>query len=474
VRWEYYPIYSHDNYGAVRYDPASHNILVGGEGGVPWDTGASASWANFGPRFGAAYRLGERTVIRGGYGITIDPDNMRNQRNQYPSIVNQDYSPANSYQFINYAGVAGSDGATKVNLTDGIPTPTFPNISVGTIKPSTTPSPTTYLPTVGTATFPANFDRGYYQSWNLFVQREITSSTMIEAGYVGTHGVHIDMGVNVNGAAANGGNAGRLLAPYLITDLNMYEPFGSMTYNGLQTQIRQRIGNSFFGASYTYSKTINNMNGDNNDATLWRTFPLNVAVDKSVAGFDRTQVLQVYYVWELPFGHGHKLVSEGVGAWILGGWQLSSEISRFSGLPFTIASGASANAPGQTNSAIQIDSTVQILGGHDPNHPYYDGTAFINPAAGTLGTTGRNILRGPGLFNINQSITRTFAFKEDKLKFQLVGEAYNLTNTASYSNPGGSCCWSTTNGVTKYNNFAVVTSTASVPRYLQVGGYIRF
>ena len=109
--------------------------MVGGEGGVPWNTGASASKKGFAPRIGAAYRLNEKTVIRSGYGISIDPDNMRNQRNQYPSIVNQVYQPANSYQFISYAGVPNSDGSTQVSLADGIPLPTFPIISTGTIKP---------------------------------------------------------------------------------------------------------------------------------------------------------------------------------------------------------------------------------------------------------------------------------------------------------------------------------------------------
>ena len=475
LRWEYYPIYSHDHYGAVRYDPVSHNILVGGMGGVPWDTGASANKKNFAPRIGAAYRLGPKTVIRTGYGISIDPDNMRNQRNQYPSIVNQDYSPLNTYQFVSFAGVPNSDGAARVKLSDGIPFPNFPDITVGTIKPSTTASLSTYLPSIGTASFPSDFNRGYYQSWNFFVQREFSPTLVAEVGYAGTHGVHIHQIVNINAAAPNTGVAGRQLYPYLTTDLNQYTPFGDMTYNGLQTRFRKRIGGSLIGASYTFSKSINT-GSDNGDGGLYRNFPLDYSLNKVRSGFDRTHTFQFYYVYQFPFGKGHTLLNHGLASWIAGGWQLGGTISRFSGLPFSVGTSSNLNAPGQANQATQINPVVTILGGHDPNHPYYDGNAFTNPPNGVLGSTGRNILTGPGLFGWNASINRTFAFKEDKLKFELVGESFNLTNTVVFGNPGGSCCWVTnaTTGAVNYNGFATIGSTVSSPRYFQVGGYLRF
>src|SRR5205823_5629775 len=109
------------------------------------------------------------------------------QRNQYPSIVNQDYAPLNSYQFVSFTGVPNSNGAAPVRLSDGIPLPNFPDIATGTIKPSTTLSPTTYLPSTGTVTFPEKMNRGYYQSWNLFVQREFSTTLVAEIGYAGTH-----------------------------------------------------------------------------------------------------------------------------------------------------------------------------------------------------------------------------------------------------------------------------------------------
>jgi len=118
---------------------------------------------------------------------------------------------------------------------------------------------------------------------------------------------------------------------------------------------------------------------------------------------------------------------------------------------------------------------VKILGGHDSVDPYYDGTAFTNPPGGVLGTTGRDLLIGPGLFQLNASISRIFLLKGEKLKFQLTGEALNLTNTVTFSNPGGSCCWTTlSSGAIGYNGFGVITGTASTQRYFQVGGYLRF
>jgi Carboxypeptidase regulatory-like domain/TonB dependent receptor len=479
LRWEYYPIYSHDHFGAVRFDPSTDNILVGGYGGVPWDTGASASKKDFAPRVGAAYRLSTTTVIRGGYGISIDPDNMRNQRNQYPSIVNQVYQPANTYQFVSYANVPNSDGATQVSLADGIPTPTFPVISTGVIKPSPTASLTTYLPSTSTVTFPKNFNRGYYQNWNVFVQHEFSPTLWAEAGYAGMHAVHTQMGVNINGAAPGTGTAGRQLYPYVTSDMNMYEPFGDYLYDALQTRLRKRIGSSLIQANYTFSKALDNINGDNGDGTLWRAYPVSYRLNKAISGINRAQTFTVAYVYMLPFGKGHQWANHGAANWIIGGWQLSGIVSRYSGLPFTVGTTSSINAGGQANTANQINPVVKILGGHDASNPYFDGSAFANPPAGVLGSVGRNILIGPGYFQMSGSIKREFLFKEGKLKFQLVGEAFNLTNTPVFNNPGTTCCWSTnTNGTTNYNGMGIITGTANPdgpgPRYLQVGGYLRF
>src|ERR1039457_7152981 len=116
---------------------------------------------------------------------------------------------------------------------------------------------------------------------------------------------------------------------------------------------------------------------------------------------------------------------------------------------------------------------------HDANTPYFDGTAFTNPVTNGvvhLGTTGRNILRGPGFLNINQNVSRTFNLGE-KFKLQLLGEAFNLFNHPSFSTPAATFNAPTLNAdgsVRSYNNYSVITSTVSSPRQLQVGAKLTF
>ena len=76
---------------------------------------------------------------------------------------------------------------------------------------------------------------------------------------------------------------------------------------------------------------------------------------------------------------------------------------------------------------------------------------------------------------MNATLMRMFPLWGEKLKLQLQGEAYNLTNTVVFNNPGGNCCWITgTSGAVNYNNFGIINSTVSTPRYLVVAAYLRF
>src|SRR6185369_2014615 len=159
--------------------------------------------------------------------------------------------------------------------------------------------------------------------------------------------------------------------------------------------------------------------------------------NRALASFDRPQNFRFAWVAELPFGAGKRWVQGGVGGKILGGWQLNGIFSAYSGTPFTVtASGASLNAPGESQTADQIKPTVTKLGGIGASTPYYLPTAFAAVTAVRYGNTGRNILRGPGLVNLDASLFRNFRVSE-RFRLQLRGESYNVSNTPHFSNPSG-------------------------------------
>jgi hypothetical protein len=132
-------------------------------------------------------------------------------------------------------------------------------------------------------------------------------------------------------------------------------------------------------------------------------------------------------------------------------------------------------APGQTLVLVIEEGLVKAqwpegqrlasLEGSDSGRP-------INTAR--LGSSGRNILRGPGFFTMNQNVSRTFYITE-RIKLQFLGEAFNLTNTPSFSNPATTWAAPTLNAdgsVRSYNGYSVITGTTSSAR--QVGAVLRF
>jgi hypothetical protein len=141
-------------------------------------------------------------------------------------------------------------------------------------------------------------------------------------------------------------------------------------------------------------------------------------------------------VAELPFGQGKPLASEGITKLLFGGWQLNGIFSRYSGTPFTVSSaGTSLNAPGNTQTADQVLPEVRILGGTGPGQSYFDPLAFRPVTDVRYGNTGLNILRGPGVVNVDLGLFRDFRISE-RLQIQFRAEAFNATNTPHFNNPG--------------------------------------
>jgi hypothetical protein len=145
---------------------------------------------------------------------------------------------------------------------------------------------------------------------------------------------------------------------------------------------------------------------------------------------------------------------------VLGDWQLNGVFAAFEGRPFSVTAAAGAlNAPGNTQTADQVKPVVAKLGGIGAGQPFYDPTAFAAPTGVRYGTSGRDILRGPGWVNLDFSLFRRFTIREP-LALEFRGEAANATNTPHFNNP---------NANISAGNFLVVTSANSDQRQLRVG-----
>ncbi len=419
LRWEYYPIFTRDHSGPERYDYNDNLVYLGGFGSTPRNAGWTTSKKLFAPRVGLAYRLGGKTVVRTGYGISIDPYPIGTaMKRAWPSVVNQEYLGANTLQ------PAGT-------IEQGIPFFTGPDVSPGVLP----------LPLSATTRTmnPGQFDRGYIQSWNFFLEREVGGGFTASAGYVGTRSIRQTVIRNLNSAAPGAGPGGTPLAVRFgrTVTTELHTPFGTANYNALQTSLNRRFhGGSLIKASYTYSKAINF--NDNSDSSLTWNWDGALKRNRAAAGYDRTHVFRLANVAELPFGGGKRWAnSRPLAKAVLGGWQVNGILSAYTGVPFTVtASGTSLNAPGNTQTADQVNPVVEKLGGIGRLSPYYDPTAFRPVTEVRFGTTGRNILRGPGLVNLDLGLFRQFGVTE-RVKVQFRAEAFNISNTPHFANPSG-------------------------------------
>jgi hypothetical protein len=456
LRWERYPFPDKDNTGINRFDPADGNVYTGGLSGVPRDTGASSGPGLFLPRLGIAYRLNEKMVFRGGYGQSADPRPFIDFRNAYP-IVNAWAMPAIVFNGATNAFIPVTTLRQGLINTSG-----SPDLTQGILR----------LPTnSGTTTYPKDAMRKYIQSWNLIMERDLPWKFIGSLGYVGTRAVGQMGFININAGAPGTGNAGRALARFGLTaDINEILPYMTTTYDSLQGTLKRRWASSVFGVTYTYSKAINFADNDANPRIQY--YP-EARRNRGPAGYDRTNNLQVYGVWDLPFGKGQRWVSDGIASAILGGFQINGIMSAMSGTPFYVVQGnaGNLNALGSGQIPDQIKSEVAIFGGIGNGNPYFDTTAYsiVNIPSGRpqrFGNAGRNNLRGPGFFNIDLALFRAFSISES-FKIQFRAEALNALNHPNFANPAADS--------SNAGSFGFITSTTGQgSRIFRLGARVSF
>ncbi|MCC6590300.1 MAG: TonB-dependent receptor [Bryobacterales bacterium] len=444
LRYELFPLQTRSGRGGLEgYDPATNIVSLGGVGNIPRDLGISTSKKLFAPRVGFAYRLNEKTVIRSGYGVAYNPMPLaRPLRGFFPLTFAATFNSPNTFQPVR-------------TVEQGIPSIVFPDMSSGRVQLPTT-ALMRYIPT-------DVLHRGYVQSWNFTIERQLPGQWVTSVAYVGTQTTRSFADYNINAAAPGAGNTGRPQAAQFgrTVDTWAWDGYLSANYHGLQVASNRRAADGLtVKLAYTFSKSINYTDEDGWTGNLMYNWAPAFRLNRAQAGYNIPHNFQAGVVYELPFGKGKKFATDGVQKWVFGGWQINGVFAAFQGRPFTVSAAQGAlNAPGNSQTADQVKAEVVKLGGIGPNSPFFDPAAFAAPAGVRFGTSGRNLLRGPGTVNLDLGVFRRFAITE-RVNLEFRAEAANATNTPHFNAP---------NANINAANFLAVTSAQPDQRQVRLG-----
>lgn len=442
MRYEFYPLINRGDRGIERWDPYTNIVYFGGLGATPRDAGMQVSKKLFSPRVGIAFRLNDKTVIRTGYGLNYDPLPFgRPLRGLYPATVTGSWvAPVGTYGWYN-------------NIDEGIPVVQTPDTMVRN----------------GQGQLPTNIDmgprspwggmihRGYIQSWNFTLERQLPWEMVGSVGYVATRTIHqlLDRNINTVGPGLDTSSANRPLAQLYGRTIatNMWDGWATGKYDSLQANLQKNMSHGLFmRMSYTFGKALNY-----NDEDGWagpRLWNWEGMLDRNYgpAGYDRTHSFTTGWSYELPVGQGKKWSIENKALDLfIGGWKLSGTFTAYSGLPFYIqGSGSSLLCYGCTQTADQI-AEVKYLGGKGPGQLWFDPMSFRDPqwefdknkptdgkprplSDYRAGTSGWGIMRAPGYWRINPGLYKNFKVRE-KYSVEFRAESNNITNSPIWNNP---------------------------------------
>ena len=382
----------------------------------PYGDHVNPTYHTFGPRVGFAWAPfgGDKTSVRGGYGI------------YYDRTLNGIWEQ-NSFANPPFVGSVLSTSTSFDNPTNGLVTP------LGPIALHATGLGIFKVPSI--------------QQWSLSVQRQILPNTLCEAAYVGNKGTHLLGQFDLNQVAL----AARVASP--TDNVNALRPFlgyGPITsiasqynsnYHSLQLSLNRRVSQGLnLGVAYTWSKTLTNNPSDRSDAP-YDTY--NSAADYGPASFSLAQVFVFNYVYDLPFYQSQ----EGLVGHLLGGWEVSGITTFQSGFPTTIfqftdpfnSFDYALGTPGTYPGGIGIDPSVVAprpdrtggCGGPQTVAQYINTASFVD-AIGRFGNSGRGVCIGPGFNNWDISAIKNIRITE-RFRMQFRAEFFNAFNHVSFN-----------------------------------------
>jgi hypothetical protein len=433
LRMERYPLMHRVSRGIERLDWTALDaneglfVLLGGRGGNPEDLGVRVSYPAVVPRLGVAYRLTDRTVVRGGYGVTIDPIPFaRPLRGFYPLTIAQTF-------------VSNTPFTPVGTLEAGIPPLATPDETAARVA----------LPPTASMRSPGadSVHRGFIRSWNATLERSLPAESTIAVSYVGTATREALLDLDINAAGAGQGQQGRPLARFGHTatltawglgEIPGCDKCGHADYDALQTAFTRPLGRGLLvKGAYTLSRAHNSYSGGPFgvlDDVGWAGMAWNHAsvLDRNygLAGYDRTHVLSMAFMADLSVRVQRNRVLDAITR----GWQVNGIIQAASGTPFTVFAPAdSVNAPGNQQVADRVKQPVRT-GDIRVDKPFYAIDAWRPVTEVRFGNETRNSVRGPGFTNVDLSIFRHFPIADER-RLEARVEIFNVFNTPRWENP---------------------------------------
>ena len=393
---------------------------------------------NFAPRLGFAWKVTDKTVVRGGGGIFYGGVG-------YYAVGQTTAASPPFFLNITYP-TATTAAISSLVLANGFPADALSLSRV--VNPATGAQLYNYpFPTV-------------YQG-NLSIERDLFAGFVGTVAYVGNSTTHLNGQIDMN-APVPGPGAVNPRRPFpTFGAINLFTGFGHSSYNSLQLKLERRFRNGFsFLSSYTWSHALDNTQ-DTEDTTI-ATLPqnqFNTNAEKSSSGYDLRHRSVTSIIYDLPLGREGKWLSGSKAARaILGGFQLGGIFVMQTGQP--VNPGVAGN-PANTTNPIRPNRLADgnLPRGERTIDRWFDKTAFAVPAAFTFGNSGRNVLVAPGLINLDLLVARNFTIT-DRTRLEFRGEFYNATNTAHFGRP---------NAVIGSPQAGTITNTATPNRQIQLG-----
>jgi hypothetical protein len=409
LRYEYYTVLKE-----VHGEQAVVTIACGGvcPKGTPL---YGPTYRNFAPRLGLAWmpaKLGGQTVIRGGFGMYYEPNQMDDFSDGHESTGQR-------------IDVSSADAQNK-----GF-TLTWPVTPAQLTSPFTSPK-----------AWDPNRHDGYFEDWSLSVERMFPHSFLGKLAYQGSEGHHLFSAVRYNrcedDSALASSSTGCIRPIPTFGEFNQKGNNGNSNFHSLQASVERPLTSGWlWGTQFMWSHDLSDVGFGAGEYPHIENYNC-IRCSYSSTDIDIRRSLSMNTVYELPIGPGKRFLnSGGFAGKLLGGWELSGMASASSGRPIDILVDVSSTdrPDGVTrNQRPDLVPGVSMYPAHRTINQWFNPNAFATPAIGTWGDLGRNAGRGPGYYEIDTALEKSTSITERvNLKFR--AEAFNLLNHPIYGDP---------------------------------------